>query len=1311
VVSVTATDAAGNQTTGTFKLNVLPPSSPSPFVVSITPTSPFTNGRSVNTVTFSQVVTGVDASDFQLVRTGTVAGGAIQVTPVNGSVYMVTVSGVTGNGTLGVNLVDNGTIHNGAGRPLAPLGVFAAFQNQQVFSNASSSSLLAMADVNGDGKNDLIVGNKVLLNTTITGSTAESFAPEQVVDAMPAFVNSLAVGDLNGDGKPDLIYGNGELGRIVMRLNTTPTGTASVSFGPDQLFGQVSDPRSLAIGDVNGDGKPDVIVGSYGDRTIGVLLNTTSAGTGVLSFAAQTSFALFNLASYHDGPPKSVALADIDNDGRPDIVVANSSSYTVSVLQNYTPTNGTTPDFLALPGFASGDVDPSPLRYSMAIADLNGDAKQDVIVVDKTDVNRGGAEVLRNISFSDPNLAAPQYVPGGGSSAATVLAGDINGDGKPDLVLLSDTLSTLLNTTPAGSSNPTFAESQPTVPVYFGDSGLMGDLNGDAKPDVVTLVSGGTGVTPYGVGVFLNAYNADFAGETCSIDTTPPQLTLPADQTFKAPSAQGVLVHYVGATATDNVTAHPAITYSLAQNSLLPVGTTVVTATATDAVGNQTTGTFNIIVTYTPPTASIGDLPPDSSIGDNTVAVFSASAVHPLNPDSTDVFTFHWTVSQNGILFAEGTDPYIVFVPLDNGTDLVTLTATDSDGATSAPATAAITVVNAPPIASIQVYPLPLDSSNTPTAPAGMLLTFNASASDSLADMQQGFRYSWSVTRDGAPYPLLAGTVTDTPTFTFAPDAAGSYGVTVAVTDKDGGCTIVTQALAVTSISTDRLQSMINLLPDYSFFEGQSVMLTLQSDSSHISSIVDALNGVVSRTGYSIEFGYYFVVPVVATLNLVSGSYHDVVVNLQPDVTLIVNGVDGSATFVGGSPAFTVKSGNVIVQNATFQNATNAPTILVTGGSLTLRNDLVQESAGYNQAAIQITGGSVDLGAAADPGGNTINVNGAGDLIRNAGPNSVSAIGNTFRQDGTTIASPYRIEDKVFHALDSGGGGLVTWTAGNVYVTQSSGSIQRGVAAVTAGGTVNVEPGSYTPYAVGAKLLTIAFQGGPTLLQRADDLNPGLTALVVTGTSGVDNIGFNPNASAGSIDAGVNNLPNGTFAPTGRLVAYGLGGDDNLQVSGSISLPAWLYGGDGNDRLNGGNGPNVLLGGAGNDSITGGSSRDLIIGGIGADQIVGNGGDDLMIGGTTAFDGNDTALAAIEAEWTSSHDFAARIANLSGVSSNPGFAGRLNGNYFLIPLQTAFADGAVDSLTGSSGSDWYIADAVDQVNGANSNDRVTRIGP
>jgi hypothetical protein len=109
----------------------------------------------------------------------------------------------------------------------------------------------------------------------------------------------------------------------------------------------------------------------------------------------------------------------------------------------------------------------------------------------------------------------------------------------------------------------------------------------------------------------------------------------------------------------------------------------------------------------------------------------------------------------------------------------------------------------------------------------------------------------------------------------------------------------------------------------------------------------------------------------------------------------------------GGSPALTLLSGTLTVSNATFANATDAPTILVTGGSLTLRNDVIQESTGFTDAAIAITGGTLDLGTAASPGGNTINVNGTGELVHNTTSNSVPATGDTFSANGVALPSPF----------------------------------------------------------------------------------------------------------------------------------------------------------------------------------------------------------------------------------------------------------------------------------------------------------------
>ena len=132
-----------------------------------------------------------------------------------------------------------------------------------------------------------------------------------------------------------------------------------------------------------------------------------------------------------------------------------------------------------------------------------------------------------------------------------------------------------------------------------------------------------------------------------------------------------------------------------------------------------------------------------------------------------------------------------------------------------------------------------------------------------------------------------------------------------------------------------------------------------------------------------------------------SASAGDFVVN-SGTVTLA-----GGTVITGNSPAVTLNGGTLILQGVTAQTATNAPTILVNGGSLTVRNSTIEESTGYAEAAILITGGSVDLGTSTSPGGNTFNVNGTGTLIDNTTASPVAAVGDTFENNGATVASNF----------------------------------------------------------------------------------------------------------------------------------------------------------------------------------------------------------------------------------------------------------------------------------------------------------------
>ena len=136
-------------------------------------------------------------------------------------------------------------------------------------------------------------------------------------------------------------------------------------------------------------------------------------------------------------------------------------------------------------------------------------------------------------------------------------------------------------------------------------------------------------------------------------------------------------------------------------------------------------------------------------------------------------------------------------------------------------------------------------------------------------------------------------------------------------------------------------------------------------------------------------------------------------------------------------------------------------------------------------------------------------------------------------------------------------------------------------------------------------------------------------------------------------------------------------GDDQATIAGNITTSVILDGGAGNDKLNGGGGPNILLGGSGNDEVLGGKGRDVLIGGLGKDRLVGNDGDDLLIGGWTTLDSNYAALNGVMAQWAANLSYVDRVSNLSA---------QLN--------DSVREDNAADKLTGSAGTDWFFANLV-----------------
>ena len=508
-----------------------------------------------------------------------------------------------------------------------------SFAAQQTFATGNEPHSVTAADVNGDGKPDLIVANQtantvsVLLNTTAPGATMPSFATQQTF-ATGSFPISVTTADVNGDGLPDLIVANNtNPGTVSVLLNTTAPGATTPSFATQQTFATGVDPISVTVADINGDGLPDLIVANqnFYDSTVSVLLNTTAPGATTPSFAAQQTFATGNI-------PSSVTAADVNGDGLPDLIVANSSDNTVSVLLNTTAPGATTPSFATQQTFAVGN---SP--QSVTTADVNGDGMPDLIVANGSD---NTVSVLLNTTTPGATTAsfATQQTFATGSDPSSVTAADVNGDGKPDLIVANSssgsgtTVSVLLNTTAPGASTPSFATQQ-----TFGGGSLgsdpfsvtAADVNGDGTPDLIVADFNGSTVS-----VLLNAlYAATPSGSpaTGTIHYNIPVTTVsvPASLAF--------------GNVPDGDTASKNITVKNTGTNLLYVGN--VTSNDPEFVETDTTCPSNGLAHSATCTITFGFTPAGLGAHSATIEIFDNVSSSPQHVAATGSGTIDMTVT------------------------------------------------------------------------------------------------------------------------------------------------------------------------------------------------------------------------------------------------------------------------------------------------------------------------------------------------------------------------------------------------------------------------------------------------------------------------------------------------------------------------------------------------------------------------------------------------------------------------------------------------------------------------------------------
>jgi uncharacterized delta-60 repeat protein len=341
----------------------------------------------------------------------------------------------------------------------------------------TGSSNVQIFDWDGDGKLDLAVTNtdsktfSLLRNTSSIGTI--SFAPKVDVP----FTGSPTIIDWDGDGKLDLAVVNAASNTFSLLLNTSSIG--NISFAP-KVDVPLPGTADLYISDLNGDGKPDLasakIVGQF-RGTLSVYLNISTAGT--LAFANKVDFPI-------QGYPGQVYIEDFDGDGKPDFLFFDYAYWSFSVLRN-TSTGGA----VSFEGAGQYTTPRNPSH--LTIADLDRDGKPDLVmpggwypnfyfIVDRNTSTPGTISFASGYGYSAPGIYASDPI-----------IGDLNGDGKPELIVTSVTgdncskdftLTDILeNTSTAGSLSFRGAQQ-----FYFaGCSGVspIGDLNADGKSELI----------------------------------------------------------------------------------------------------------------------------------------------------------------------------------------------------------------------------------------------------------------------------------------------------------------------------------------------------------------------------------------------------------------------------------------------------------------------------------------------------------------------------------------------------------------------------------------------------------------------------------------------------------------------------------------------------------------------------------------------------------------------------------------------------------------------------------------------------------
>ena len=550
----------------------------------------------------------------------------------------------------GDGIQDLAVANNEGGNVAIFLGAGAGVFNQASGSphhTGTGPCSVAVADFNGDGIQDIAVGNQNTDNITVLLGTGTGAFNEATGSPFPAGSNPfVTVGDFNGDGIPDLATANFGSNNVTVLLGD---GLGNFNAAQGSPFPAGSSPVAIVVGDFNGDGRADIATANFGGNNVTVLLGTGAGGFSAAQgspFPAGTS-------------PRAIAIGDFTGNHVSDLAIANESGNNVTVLL------GT-----GLGGFNAAPGSPFPAGtnpFSVAVGDLNGDGIQDLAF---TSSNTDVVTVLLGTGGGSFRAALGAPLPTD-SSPVSIVTADFNHDGVSDLAVanedsnsvtillggLASTTSLLITTSPAsiapgtavpltlGVSDTGTAFSAPTGTATFSDGGtVLGVAPQSASP--YTFNAAGLGVGPH-------TLTATYSGDTrtqastsniVTINVVPPTPTVsglsPSSATAGGPAftltvngqsfVSGAVVQWNGAPLTTTFVSGTQMTASVSAGLIASAGSAAITVTNPGGAASAP-ATFTI-----PPTPAVSSLTPNSVYA-NSPATITISGSNFVAGDTVSV--------------------------------------------------------------------------------------------------------------------------------------------------------------------------------------------------------------------------------------------------------------------------------------------------------------------------------------------------------------------------------------------------------------------------------------------------------------------------------------------------------------------------------------------------------------------------------------------------------------------------------------------------------------------------------------------------